>query len=131
MKRVFTALFFCLAILFGIAESVSGAAVTFDAKNRVGGFEWNTNIYTYEIGPQTLQPPWEDTMWGYDVATGVGDYANQNPWSAFDPHGLETVTFVSVKFNNADSEKAFNGVCRQTGVKVLECRKLLFARWKI
>ena len=93
VSRSFAALFLLWAFLLSVAGSASGAFLPLHQKNRVGGFESNPNIYTYEIGPQTLQPPWEDTTRGYDVASGVGDYVNQNPWSAFDPHGLEERSF--------------------------------------
>ena len=59
------------------------------SENRVGSFESKSNISTIHFDLYSLQPPWENTTRGYDVASGVGDYARQNPWSAFDPLGLE------------------------------------------
>ena len=89
MKRAFTALFLCLAILLGIAETASGAYVDPGVKNRVGGFWENPNIPTYEIDPFAPETHRKITIPHYDIATDVVFFVNQNPWSAFDPHGLE------------------------------------------
>ena len=89
MKHAFTALFLCLAILLGIAQSASGAYVDPTVKNRVGGFRENPNIHTYEIDPFAPETHREITIPHYDIATGVGDYVNQNPWSSFDSLGLK------------------------------------------
>ena len=88
MQRVFAALFLLLTFLFCFAESASARA-QLQPENRVGVFSSNPNISTYAIDPLALQPQWEDTTSGYDFATGVVFYVNQNPWTKFDPHGLE------------------------------------------
>ena len=88
MKRALAALLLCLAILLGIVGNASGAAITFDAKNCVGVSDSNPNIRTYMLGSLEQEPQRGDTIVGYDPATGVVFYVNQNPWSKFDPLGL-------------------------------------------
>jgi hypothetical protein len=90
VRRVFQALLLCLAILFGIEGSASGAYVDATTKNRVGVSGPNPNIRTYTLGALDLEPQGEFTILGYDPATGVVFYVRQNPWTKFDPLGLKT-----------------------------------------
>ena len=90
MRTRLTALFLCFAILLGIAGTASGAINVNGQKTASGDFFEDPNIYTYKLGSLELEPCREDTIVGYDPATGVLFYVRQNPWSAFDPLGLKT-----------------------------------------
>ena len=88
MRTRLTALFLCFAILLGIAGTASGAINVNGQKTASGDFFEDPNIYTYKLGSLELEPCREDTIVGYDPATGVLFYVRQNPWSKFDPLGL-------------------------------------------
>ena len=90
MRNLLTALFLCFAILLGIAESASGASTVHGSKTASGDFWENPNICTYKLGSLELEPCRGDTIVGYDSATGVLYYVRQNPWSKFDPLGLDS-----------------------------------------
>ena len=107
MKRAFTALFLCLAILLGIAETASGAYVDPGVKNRVGGFWENPNIPTYEIDPFAPETHRKITIPHYDIATDVVFYANQNPWSFWDPLGLESENERRARARAIKAQQAF------------------------
>ena len=89
MRQVLTALFLCFAILVGIVDSASGASTVHGPKTASGDFWENPNICTYKLGSLELEPCRGDTIVGYDSATGVLYYVRQNPWSSFDPLGLD------------------------------------------
>ena len=89
MRRVLAALFLLLAFLLSFAGTAWARAVL-PPETRVGVSGPYTNTSTYEIDPLSLQMQWEDTTWSYDFAPDVLVYVNQNPWSKFDPEGLET-----------------------------------------
>ena len=89
MRTILTALFLCFAILLGIAESASGASTVHGSKTASGDFWENPNICTYKLGSLELEPCRGDTIVGYDSATGVLYYVRQNPWTYYDPYGLE------------------------------------------
>lgn len=90
VQRVLTALILCLAILLGIAGNASGAFTQPRLENRVGGFGDPFGDYAGFDGLQALEPHREITILCYDPATDVWFYVRQNPWTFFDPLGLET-----------------------------------------
>ena len=89
MRNLLTALFLCFAILVGIVENASGASTVHGLKIASGDFWENPNICTYKLGSLELEPCRGDTIVGYDSATDVLYYVRQNPWSSFDPLGLD------------------------------------------
>ena len=50
---------------------------------------------------------WEDTMWHYDIATDVLFYVNQNPWTYFDPLGLESESERKTRAEHQADLRAF------------------------
>jgi len=90
VQRVFTALFLCLAILFGIAANASGAFTQPRLETRAEVFESPAQVDAWQIEPLSLELRPATTMWGYDPATDVWFYVRQNPWTMFDPLGLES-----------------------------------------
>ena len=88
MRRVLAALFLLLAFLLSFAGTAWARAVL-PSETHVGVSGPYTNTSTYEIDPLSLQMQWEDTTWSYDFAPDVLVYVNQNPWSRFDPEGLD------------------------------------------
>jgi hypothetical protein len=101
VRRVFQALLPCLAILFGIEGSASGAYVDATTKNRVGVSGPNPDIHTYVLGSLGLEPQRGDTILGYDPATGVVFYVRQNPWTKFDPLGLWLMEMLPESYQRA------------------------------
>jgi A nuclease of the HNH/ENDO VII superfamily with conserved LHH len=101
VRRVFQALLPCLAILFGIEGSASGAYVDATTKNHVGVSGPNPNIHTYVLGSLGLEPQRGDTILGYDPATGVVFYVRQNPWTKFDPLGLWLMEMLPESYQRA------------------------------
>ena len=99
MRNLLTALFLCFAILLGIAESASGASTVHGSKTASGDFWENPNICTYKLGSLELEPCRGDTIVGYDSATGVLYYVRQNPWTSFDPLGLQEKDSETAKKN--------------------------------
>jgi hypothetical protein len=81
----------CLAILLCLAETASGAFSHASLKCRVEDPGPNPDIRTYIPCTLELELQGGDTIIGYDPASGVVFYVRQNPWSNFDPLGLNKV----------------------------------------
>jgi Pre-toxin TG len=90
VKHAPAAVLWCLAILYGIVGTASGAYFDATTKNRVGVLEQNPDIRTYVPGSPDLDLQGGYTIYGYDPFSGVVFYVRQNPWTKFDPLGLYT-----------------------------------------
>lgn len=98
MRRALAALTLLFAFLLCFAGTAS-AYVDVGSKNRVGGFGDPFGDYAGFDGLQALDTHQEITILCYDPATGVVFYVRQNPWTFFDPLGLES--------NHAAIDEAF------------------------
>lgn len=67
----------------------ASAYVDYGAKNRVGGFGADPAFYTGGFDSLALDAHQEITILCYDPATDVWFYVRQNPWTYYDPYGLE------------------------------------------
>jgi hypothetical protein len=80
-----------LAFLLCFTGTVSGAYAPMGTESRVGVSGPNPDIHAYVLGSLELEPQRGDTILGYDPVSGVVFYVRQNPWTKFDPLGLETI----------------------------------------
>jgi hypothetical protein len=88
VRRILSSITLLLAFLLCFAGTASAAYVDTASKDRVGVSERIPIILTYYVGSLELEPQRGDTIIGYDPATGVVFYVRQNPWTKFDPLGL-------------------------------------------
>lgn len=84
-----TPLLAVVALLLGLTESASAAFNNASTEPHYGNFLlWESEasgFSAYEIA----DPIKENGQWIYDSTLGVPVYVNQNPWTFFDPLGLE------------------------------------------
>ena len=88
MRRALAIWTLLAAFLLSFAGSAS-AYVDYGSKNRVGSFG---DPFASQVGltdPLALELHQENTIAIYDPATGVLVYVRQNPWTFFDPLGLQ------------------------------------------
>ena len=87
-----------LFLLWAILLSSAGnafARANLETENRVWENFSDPNIRTTEIGSPTQEMHWANVGYGYETALDVSDgpnlyaYVRQNPWSKFDPLGLD------------------------------------------
>jgi hypothetical protein len=88
VRHALASLTLFLAFLLCFTGTVSGAHTRVDSENHFGVLGPNPNIYSYALGYPDLEPSREFTITGYDPASGVVFYVRQNPWTKFDPLGL-------------------------------------------
>lgn len=88
VRRAFIAISLLLVFLLSGVGSAS-AYIDAEPKNRVGDFFGDANEVVWENQPPALGNTRGNHFGVYDSATGVWVYVQQNPWSKFDPLGLE------------------------------------------
>jgi hypothetical protein len=94
MGRLLTSLMMLLLLLCGMANRVSAKALYPEniASGGLGQSGWES---CWGLGPQTLETQWKNELFpawiASDVCYGpnVYTYVRQNPWTMFDPLGLE------------------------------------------
>ena len=82
-------LFAVLAVLLGLAGSASGAFDYAATKPHYGNFWDYPEQAQSDASPQSLEALGENGVGAYDYPLDVPVYVRQNPWSKFDPKGLE------------------------------------------
>lgn len=86
-----------LTVLLGV-ENHAWGKIAAPENIAVRGFEESGVFGDLADAPPALMSAGEAAAWGYDVASDVRDgpnlyaYVQQNPWTAWDPHGLNLVT---------------------------------------
>lgn len=98
---------FPLASKNAVSSGTYRPAYAYDNRNHsVGGSREYSNECTGETPPPPRVDAGENTVPVYDPATGVVYYVRQNPWTFFDPLGLEIVSKLNGQLDAVESERS-------------------------
>jgi len=112
VKRVLSSLILVVLLLCGGIER-AGAAATPLQKTASGSLDENPDKRTYFDPLLVVELHRDRELWGYDLGLGVDvgpnlyAYVNQNPWSKFDPLGLNGFGLV---FGHGDQQELSRSV---------------------